>query len=413
MMKYAVIGVILLAQLAVAQEVLSDRVRGIRVYGSAEAGFPVTTLESRPITIEFDVTEAQPPDVYIRVIHCDRDWNATNSYFINDEMQNRSRAPLSLDPAPAGVQLYRFHYSVRIPGIAGLERFAHSGNYIFEIVDASSKEVLARGRFFVAEELLTPAMKISNRSLPSEVNPYNQVNRIEVGFALPRPESVKDEIFYPIKLKVVDIYKDRELGNRWRVDADFPSPHSFVDGLGTTKMRFWVDNVIPGNDYRHIDVRDVTDYPEGQELRSRLGADVSRFLQPPRGDHNGVSTITTATRYADYVRYRFELASEYRQYETVFVVGDFNGWAPSPNCTMTYDDDTRRYVWSTSLRRGAYDYQYVVGPNDWMSVEGNDWRTVNVYSAFVYYHDDRLGGYDRIIGFIQRLSPGGNEPTTE
>jgi hypothetical protein len=413
MMRHAVIGMMFLAQLAVAQEVLSDRMRGLRVYGSAEVGFPVTTLASRPITIEFDISEAQSADLYIRAIHCDRDWNATNSYFINDEMQNRSRAPMSIDPAPAGVQFYRFHYSIRIPGIAGLERFAHSGNYVFEIVDASSKEVLARGRFFVAEEMLAPAMKINNRSLPSEVNPFNQVNKIEMSFALPRPESVKEEVFYPMNLKIVDIYKNRELGSRWRIDTDYPGPHTFVDGLGTTRMRFWVDNVIPGNDYRHIDLRNVTDYPEGQELRSRLGADVSRFLQPPRGDHNGVSTITTGTRYADYVRYRFELASEYRQYETVFVVGDFNSWTPSPKYAMTYDDDSRRYIWSTSLRRGAYDYQYVVGPNDWMSLEGNDWRTANVYTAFVYYHDDRLGGFDRIIGFTQRLSPGGNEPTTE
>jgi hypothetical protein len=407
------VGFLLLTQLAFAQEVLSDRVKGLRVYGSSEAGFPVTMLESRPITIEFDMTEAQPPDLYIRVIHCDKDWNLTNSYFINDEIQNRSRAPLSIDPAPAGVQFYRFHYSVRIPGIAGLERFAHSGNYFFEIVDVSSKVVLARGRFFVAESMIAPLMKISNRLLPSEVNPYNQVNKIEVAFALPRPELVKDEVFYPIKLKEVDIYRNRELGNRWRIDADNPSPNTFVDGLGTTKLRYWVDNIPPGNDYRHIDLRNVTDYAEGQELRSRQGADVSRFQQPPRGDHNGVSAITMGTRYADYVQYRFELASEDRKYETVYVVGDFNGWSPSPNCTMTYDDNTRRYLWSTSFRRGAYDYQYVVGPNDWITLEGNDWRTVNEYSAFIYYHDDRLGGYDRIIGFVQRLSPGGNEQTTE
>jgi hypothetical protein len=413
MIRYAVLGILVFVQLVVAQEMLSDRVKGLRVYGSAEAGFPVTTLQSRPITIEFDVTEVQPSDLFIRAVHCDKDWNVTNSYFINDETQNRSREPMLIVTAPAGVQNYRFHYSVRIPGIAGLERFARSGNYVFEVVDASSKEVLARGRFFVAEEMLAPTMKISNRSLPSEVNPYNQVNKIEVGFAVPRQESVRDEVFYPIKLKTVDIYKNRELGNRWRVDADYPGPNTFIDGLGTSKMRFWVDNVTPGNDYRHFDIRDVTEYPEGQELRSRQGADVSRFQQPPRGDHNGVSTITTASRYADYVRYRFELASEYRQYETVFVVGDFNGWTPSTNCTMTYDSDSQRYLWSTSLRRGVYDYQYVVGPNDWIALEGNDWRTVNAYSAFIYYHDDRLGGYDRIIGFIQRLSSGGNEQTTE
>ena len=413
MTRWAVFCVLMLGQTVAAQEVLSDRVRGLRVYGSAEAGFPVTMQESRPMTIEFDVTESQPPDLYIRLIHCDKDWNVTNSYFINDEMQNRSRVPLSFDPAPAGVHSYRLHYTVRIPGIGGLERLAYSGNHVFELVDGSTKAVLARGRFFVAEAILAPSMTIKNRSLPSEVNPYNQVNRIDVGFGLPRPESVQGEVFYPIKLKVVDIYKNRELGNRWRIDADNPGPNTFVDGLGTTKMRFWVDNVTPGNDYRHLDVRNVTEYPVGQELHSRLGPDVSRFQQPPRGDQNGTSALSIGSQYADYVSYRFELASETRQYETVYVVGDFNEWTPSASCAMTYDESTRRYVWSALMRRGLYDYQYVVGPNDWITLEGNDWRTINVFSAFIYYHDDRLGGYDRIVASLQRLSPGGNEPTTE
>jgi hypothetical protein len=38
---------------------------------------------------------------------------------------------------------------------------------------------------------------------------------------------------------------------------------------------------------------------------------------------------------------------------------------------------------------------------------------VNVYTAFIYYRDSRYGGFDRIIGYSQRLSPGGNEPTSD
>jgi hypothetical protein len=79
---------------------------------------------------------------------------------------------------------------------------------------------------------------------------------------------------------------------------------------------------------------------------------------------------------------------------------------------MEYEDDLQRYVFSTSLRRGAYDYQYVVGDGDWISLEGNDWRTVNLYTALVYYRDDRFGGFDRILGFVQRLGPGGSVPTS-
>jgi hypothetical protein len=412
-MKHAMLALFLMVQCSAAQEVLSDRLRGLRVYGSSEAGFPVTQLQSRPLTIEFDVAEEQPPDLFIRAIHCDREWNVTNSNFINDEMQNRSRAPFTIDPAPAGVRSYRFHYTVRIPEIAGLDRFTYSGNYVFEIVDAGSKQVLARGRFFVVESVIAPVMTVANRSLPSEVQPYNQVNKIEVGFSLPRPEAMHGEVFYPMRVKGMDVYKNRELGSRWRVDYDNPGPNTFIEGLGTNKMKLWIDNVPPGNSYRTLDLRSVTDYPEGQELRSRQGADISRFQQPPRGDHNGTSTMTVGSRYADYLRYRFELASENRQYETVFVVGDFSGWTPSAQWAMTYDENLKRYVLSTSLRRGVYDYQFVVGPNDWIAVEGNDWRTVNAYSACIYYHDDKLGGFDRIIGFVQRRSPGGNERTTD
>ncbi|MBI3587212.1 MAG: hypothetical protein HY088_08800, partial [Ignavibacteriales bacterium] len=59
------------------------------------------------------------------------------------------------------------------------------------------------------------------------------------------------------------------------------------------------------------------------------------------------------------------------------------------------------------------DYQYVKSNNDWISIEGNDWRTVNVYTAFIYYYDTRLGGFDRILGYAQRSSPGGTEATSQ
>lgn len=404
---------LLLAPAVWAQEILSDRIKGLRVYGSAQAGLPVAGVQSRPITIEFDVVEEAAPDVRIRVLHCDRDWNVTQNNFINDNMLNKSKEALRYEPAPAGVQFYRFHYVVSIPGIAGLDRFAQSGNYIFELTDKEWVTVLARGRFFVVEEILTSSMKVSNRSLPSEINPYNEVLKIEIAFVIPPRVDDRSEILYPINFKTVDVYRNRQLYTPWRIDADDSNPNTFIDGFGTPKMKFVVDNVTPGASYRHIDVRNVDEYPEGQRLRARRGADVSRFQLPAKGDKHGTSTLTVGSRYADYVPFRFELASETRQFESVYVAGDFNGWRTTPESMMTYDDETHRYVWQTTIRRGAYDYQYVVGPNDWISLEGNDWRTINVYSALIYYRDSRYGGFDRIIGFIQHVSPGGTQPASE
>jgi hypothetical protein len=398
----------------VAQEVYSSRIKGLRVYGSAEAGLPIAELRSRPITIEFDVNETTPPDFRIRVYHCDRDWNVTATSFVNDEMRNWTKASLRFEPAPAGVQEYRFHYSVKLPGFPGIEQFPQSGNYIFELYEEGGHDVLARGRFFVVEKVLAPAMVVSNRSLPSEVNPYNQVNKIAVRFVVPKADTLTGgEVLYPINLTCADVYRNRQLHDPWRIDANDQNPNTFVDGYGTMKMTFIVDNVTPGNGYRRLDLRDIDQYPLGQQLRARLGADVSRFLHPPARDNYGASVLTSGNRYADYLPFQFELLLDGHPYDSVFVVGDFNGWEPSAECTMKYDDGSGRYLWLTWLRRGVYDYQYVVGSNDWMAVEGNDWRTVNVYTVFIYYRDNRYGGFDRIIGYSQRLSPGGNQPTSD
>ncbi len=413
MIERVVFCLVLLVQLTSAQDILSDRIMGLRVYGSFQAGLPVARLSSNPVTIEFDMKESEPPDVQFRVLHCDRDWNVTQNGFVNDDMLNRSKEPLRYAVAPDGVRFYRYHYAVKVPGIAGIDRFEHSGNYIFEILDEQRKNVLARGRFFVVEQALKLSMEISNRSLPSVTSPFNQVNKIEVGFVIPAPEEVNREVYFPLNLRTVDIYRNRQLYNSWRVDADDRNPNTYVDGFGTTKLQFVVDNVTPGNSYRRIDITNVTDYPEGRLLKAASGADIIRFQLPPRGDNHGVSSLTLGSRYADYVPFRFELAMEDRRYEEVYVVGDFNGWKPSAECLMTYDPATERYFWEASIRRGIYDYQYVVGNDDWIALEGNDWRTSNIYSAFVYYREDRLGGYDRILGFVQRTSAGLKEPTSQ
>ena len=59
------------------------------------------------------------------------------------------------------------------------------------------------------------------------------------------------------------------------------------------------------------------------------------------------------------------------------------------------------------LKRGVYDYQYVVvngeysdvTNQDWYVLEGNDWQTTNDYNIFLWYRDLEYGGYDRIIGY--------------
>lgn len=410
------------------QEVVSDRIKGMRVYGALQAGFPVVIQDSTSVTIEFDIDEDRPANVVLTWYHCDRNWNKTTTSFINDDTRNVTRTPLPYTPAPAGTRHYRWHYTVQLPGIPELRAFVYSGNYQFELWDERQEVLLARGRFFVVERTLRPTVRVLNRQIPSLEHPWNKAHKVEVQLVIPerltrpaapdnsggfQPSSNRDEIFMPILINAVDVYKNRELTRPYRIDANRPSPATFVYGFGTRRIRFVVDNIQPGNEYRRLDLRNVGEYPPDQQLRSTLGADVSRMQFRAARDNNGMALLTQGNRYADYLTFRFEFIDDARgSGDSICVVGEFNGWMASPASMMQYDRSAKRFFWTTSLRRGDYDYQYVFmrdGGQDWIALEGNDWRTVNVYTALVYYRDERYGGFDRILGVVQGRSSGLNE----
>ena len=89
------------------------------------------------------------------------------------------------------------------------------------------------------------------------------------------------------------------------------------------------------------------------------------------------------------------------------MTGGFTEWNVLPEYEMVRDSSDGLYRSQFWLRRGVYDYQYVLGEvdangkvteQDWLTLEGNDWRTINRYIAVLYYQDRRYGGFDRVVG---------------
>ena len=407
------VSVVLICSSGSAQEVYTNLIKCLRVNGMVGDLFPVAGLNSDTVTIEFDVDKSQPEDFRVKFFHCERDWVVTPNQFINDPMRNSTKFPIPFEHAPGGVEHYTYHYTLQVPGFPGVENFPYSGNYVFEIWDKEQTTLLAKGKFFVAEHIVPLSMIIGNRYLPSTGIPYNQVNKIESEVLIPEGIANGPDGIVVNLVRTVDIYKNRELINPIRVDVDDDNPNTFVDGFGTSDLKFIVDNVQPGNEYRRLDLTNVDFYPPNTLSRNRDGADVSRVFHQGPPDNDGRSTLVNGSRYADFVRYQFELDRESDDLSPLYVVGDFNGWIPSDAWQLKYDQTTQRYVLQTELRRGIYDYQYVCRGNDWRGVEGNDWRTINEFTALLYYHDMRFGGFDRIIGVAQRLSPGGIQATTK
>jgi hypothetical protein len=396
-----------------AQTIYSDHIKSIRINGTAKAKFPIVLLDSHPVTISFDVDGTTLENYRVKIIHCDKDWNITPSSFINDEFRNYSTSQIPFEIVPSGVQYYRKTYSFLIPGIKGLEHLPQSGNYKVEIWDEDKNELQADGKFFAVENIEDSVLMIFNRYLQSEISPQNQVNKAVLFFALPPPRMDDASPLYANFVKTVDVYRNREIETPHRIDADNRNINTFIDGIGTNTLKFMIDNLQPGNEYRRLDIRNADLFPPYEVLRLRDGADMSRWQWQGAEDQMGTSTLSTGNRYADYVQFQFELGRpEENSNEKIYVVGDFNGWKVDEKWRLQYDDTIKHYRLLTWLRRGAYDYQYVLNENDWNALEGNDWRTMNVYTALVYYHDVRFGGFDRILLAAQKTSPGGTEPTS-
>ncbi|MEX0602099.1 MAG: type IX secretion system plug protein domain-containing protein, partial [Bacteroidota bacterium] len=357
------------------------------------------------MTIEFDMRDDQPARIGLRFYHCDRNWNRTETTFINDEHRNRTRTELPFEPAPFGIQHYRYQYVARIPSFPLFEKFETSGNYEFDILDEEKREVIGRGRFFVAENMVTPQVHVRNRQDPSAPHPFNQVHRIDV--VIPEPDS--SEIIQVQQVTTVDLVRNKELGRSWRIDVHNLQPNTFVEGHSRFPVRFMIDNIPAGNEYRRLDLRNIDFYPPGRIARPRLGPDVSRFLKQGDPDNNGGAVLVRGSRYADYLEVQFELLLDEESEDPVYVAGDFTQWQVAESARMS--KTAGRYVWTTRLRRGIHNYLYIVGGGDWHALEGNDWRTVSEYTALIYLRDPRFGGFDRIVGIGRALSEGANGPT--
>jgi hypothetical protein len=388
--------------------------RGLSVYGGDDdANFPLVI--NGKITIQFDVLADHPPTLKVRFYHCNRDWVIDKNLFVNDESRNTS-AILQFRTSPNGVRGFNYRYINSFPD-GDFVRFEHSGNWIFKIMDKELTTSYAEGRFFVAEASTPTSVVVTNDYLTANSFPYNQIHKIVANVTLPSEQ----EGHY---FTTVDVYQNRRIYNPFRIDTWDRDHYTKVDGFNTGKRIFSIRNILPGNEYRTLDLSNATRYPNFQLAKNIDGVDLMRQFWRTGSDRDGEATLNKFTGlHSDYIEYLFRLdltRTDYRMATTggkeIFLVGEFNFWNPTTEDKLVYDEIERSYVVRKLLRRGIYDYQYITGKwnaktqtveqQDWLAIEGTDVRTTNLYTVVVYYNDPRFGGFDRIVGVAQGRSSG-------
>ncbi|HET7153566.1 MAG TPA: type IX secretion system plug protein domain-containing protein, partial [Candidatus Kapabacteria bacterium] len=351
----------------------------------------------KTISVDFDIDSPIDPNLQLVFMPCRRDWTEEQDLF-SDNFMNLIATNVHGMRADPRVNQYSFHYSDQFPDKSRHVVFEYSGNYKVMIVDGS--DTIAEGRFYVVDQLSAIAMNVYNE-IDRTYTPPQQIHNVEVvGTFAP-------EVFQT-SIEEVDIIQQSRLLAPYRV---FPGDTSGNSRIGFTGgyISFTALNVLPGNAYRLLDITDPGLFPPTTSPIAMVPKDIIRTGLSATADYNGSEILKgTSPPYADYIPIRFRLDANGKRDADIFVVGAFNGWIPDENSKMEYNVREDAYECTLWLKRGGYDYQYVMGKIDpqthvvvdqnWIALEGNSWSAPVAYTSLVYYSDPRYGGIDRIVG---------------
>lgn len=396
------------------------RVMNLRVHGAGDVasppilripvdGKPSSGLGNDALTVAFEMKSDALPAISLVLVHCDRNWKATENVFVQDPMLLRGN-DFEIERAPVGATSYDYIVRATFPQAGYRPSVTYAGNYLARIVDYyDNGRILAETRFFVVEPRASVAMDIASDFYESA-----QTKVLQNGLKI-RVEAVPTIDAFGGRINAIDLYSAGE----WfqPIVADENSAPSYEKGepwvtwlpslLGKTVAQY--ANLPAGNEHRLLDLTDLVQYPTTGGILTTPLSDIPRqnalFF-----DNNGATPDRLVPwSDADYVTFEFRLDLEGTQVkEDVFVVGTFTDWRPLREWQMTFDKITGFYTVRGTIRRAFHEYQYVAGnwdadaeilrKADATLLEGNPRVTTHPYYAFVYYRETAGGGYDKIIG---------------
>jgi hypothetical protein len=358
------------------------------------------------ITIEFDAASTFQPSMSIVFRFCDKNWNPTNNVFLYNSGKDIAR-DINFTVLPNTVKSAHFHFKGKYPDKNKNVTFPFAGKWKFFVTDISdTSKVYAIGKFIVVSREIPISVKLKNDQLEGKnyfpkvlANVFN----ITTSFILPSG-------YFSNYIDHVEIIENHKIDYPTIVDRTFNTSERQFYWDGSKNFTFTARDIQPGNEYRQTDLRDINKFNSENVRAQFTGIEYSNFYKELPGDLNGGEELTNYNNaFATYLNVDFSIRPPDDVAGNVFLVGSFNNWELSPDYRM--NNNAGLYDLTVQLKRGVYDYQYVLADYingeiknaDWLVLEGNSWDTKNEYNVFLYYHDPSYGGYDRIVGYAQLI----------
>jgi hypothetical protein len=305
------------------------------------------------------------------------------------------------------VKSYKYSFKQVFPDERGQITFPFSGKYKYLITEFNNEEnVYGEGYFLVVYQKFPIEVAYSKEVIDdslSDIMEFNRRDKIQVNVEIPKPYDV-------FRQNEIEIVKNHKFFFSNFINFNQKARYEFGRYLKDNVKQYVKRDFYPGNEYRQIDLTDVRKYPNDKLLSSFTGIDVSRkFNYGGKDFDGGMRFYNKDDIYNEYLDYRFDLTLPYSIDGDVYLIGSFNDWRIDKKYKM--ERSGNYYSLVVNLKRGIYDYQYVIVKEthssrktihlDWVEIEGNSWNTKNTYYIFVYYKNPDYGGWDEIVAFAE------------
>jgi len=398
-----VLGVILNSS-ALAQSINGFEVKSLNTYTTDNQTSLPVLYGGNKLVIEFDVQGDFIPNMNIVFRFCDYGWAPTKNLFLLNQ-QYCTAYFLDFQELPIMiVDDARYHHKSTYPDDRDQVNFPFSGKWRYYLTDTQDSSIVyATGKFYVVKNDINIGLKLKRDELEDKsywpVELAKSIN-ITTDFYLP------DE-FYPSFVDRVEIIENQKIYDPIIVDRNTNTLFRFYKWDANRSFTFTARDIPAGNEFRQVDLRNHNLF-SAKDVRAQLdGLEYSRFfLNPLNKDLNGGKIYSDfKDEFSTYLNVTFSIRPPEEIYNDIFLVGAFNNWKLSLDYRMK--EKGGDYSITIPLKRGIYDYQYVVADvinneivnPDWLVLEGNTWLNSKEYDVFLYYKEQDKGGYERIIGY--------------
>ncbi|MCF6270363.1 MAG: DUF5103 domain-containing protein [Melioribacteraceae bacterium] len=376
-------------------------IKSLRVYQAEdETSFPISTFGSK-ISISFDIKSDDTPTWEILFRLCDKNWEPYENNILIDEMYNTERN-LWFDVLPFRGDRARYHYKGSFPN--DNVKFPFSGKWRFFIQDAFDSDIIyGEGKFYVVNEVaINLKIRLTKERLEgtnSDPAVFGEVFNIKVSADL-------TDTLFADRIQEVEIIENKKIEFPITIDKSYDNEYRYYEIDDVNSYSFFVKDIQPGGAYRQVNLMSRTKHSPPKTQAHFDGIETSNKFKPSGRDFFGGSKLKDyKDEYSEYMDVEFFLRPPQGYYQNIFIVGAFTDWDFYPEFMMQEKDGI--FSATVELKRGIYDYQYVVVDVinnyieniNWLELEGNSWYTKREYYIFLFYEDDEIGGYDKIIAY--------------